>query len=170
MIKLELPTSEINKVVTEVKRRQTEYEKNLANALKKGALDIESTAKQNVTTNTGRLKTSIVAKHDPVNISSEVVAGAKYAPYVEFGTKGRIKIPAEYASFASQFQGQESGNFRKLVEAIGNWARERRIEEEAVFPIALSIAKNGVKAQPFLLPAYEQERPKIIKALKRAKI
>ena len=54
MIKLSIPQSEINKAVKEMEGRASTYERNVAKELFKGALDIESGAKQRapVITNT----------------------------------------------------------------------------------------------------------------------
>ena len=54
----------------------------LSNEIGKSALEISKIAKQNVVVDKGNLKQSIKAERK--GKTAEVVAGAKYAPYVEF--------------------------------------------------------------------------------------
>jgi hypothetical protein len=71
-------------------------------------LSIESEAVSNVRVDTGALKQSIQSTPIKVSknqISGGVEVGANYAPYVEFGTGTRVKIPTELSQFAAQFKG-----------------------------------------------------------------
>ena len=111
----------------------------------------------------GILKASINVRGS--KLEREVYSDTKYAPYVEFGTKSKTEIPSELKRYASQFKGGSGGSFADLQKSIKRWAEKKGIPEEAVFPIAMNIAKFGVKAQPFLFPAFFEERPKLIKNL-----
>jgi hypothetical protein len=53
----------------------------------------------------------------------------------------------------------------KRVSSDGH--NRKRIPEEAVYPIMMSILHNGVKAQPFLFPAFFAEQPQLLKRLKK---
>jgi HK97 gp10 family phage protein len=71
-------------------------------------LAIESEAANNVAVNTGALKNSIQSM--PIKVSKNqitggVEVGAAYAPYVEFGTGTRVKVPSELSDFAAQYKG-----------------------------------------------------------------
>lgn len=71
-------------------------------------LAIESEAANKVAVNTGALKNSIQSM--PIKISKNqitggVEVGAAYAPYVEFGTGTRVKVPSELSDFAAQYKG-----------------------------------------------------------------
>jgi HK97 gp10 family phage protein len=71
-------------------------------------LAIESEAASEVRVDTGALKNSI--QSTPIKVSKNeitggVEVGAEYAPYVEFGTGTRVKVPSELTSFASEFIG-----------------------------------------------------------------
>jgi HK97 gp10 family phage protein len=142
MIKLSIPKSEINKAVKEVEARSTEYEKNVAKELFRGALDIESGAKQKAPVKDARLRTSIQSKIDHKDVSAEVTANVDYAPYVEFGTGLYAK---EYLA----------GKPREMVEH----ARE-----------FFKTGRGRRPAQPFLFPTYYEQRPKIIARVRKAKI
>lgn len=81
----------------------------LSNEIGKSALEISRIAKQNVVVDSGNLKQSIKAERK--GKTAEVVAGAKYAPYVEFGTGGLVDLTDMLelgipASYAAQFKGK----------------------------------------------------------------
>lgn len=60
------------------------------------------------------------------------------------------------------------GNFFPPIQAIELWAKRKNIDPELVFPIARAIGRRGIVAQPFLFPAFEKERPRIIEEVGRA--
>jgi HK97 gp10 family phage protein len=71
-------------------------------------LAIESGAASNVAVDTGALKNSIQSM--PIKVSKNQVTGgvevgANYAPYVEFGTGTKVKVPSELSNFAAQYKG-----------------------------------------------------------------
>ncbi len=68
--------------------------------------NIESKAKSNVVVDTGKLKQSIYHKINYQKAIGEVGATEFYAPYVEFGTGGKVSIPTGYSDFAVQFKGK----------------------------------------------------------------
>lgn len=81
----------------------------LSNEIGKSALEISRIAKQNVVVDSGNLKQSIKAERK--GKTAEVVAKAKYAPYVEFGTGGLVDLTDMLelgipASYAAQFKGK----------------------------------------------------------------
>jgi len=71
-------------------------------------LAIESEAASNVAVDTGALKNSIQSTPIKVTknkITGGVEVGAAYAPYVEFGTGTKVKVPSELNNFAKQYKG-----------------------------------------------------------------
>jgi HK97 gp10 family phage protein len=83
--------------------------KTLSNEIGRTALEISRLAKQNAPVDTGTLKQSIRAEKK--GKIADVVAGAKYAPYVEFGTGGNVDLTDMEAlgipsSYAAQFKGK----------------------------------------------------------------
>lgn len=108
----------------------------LEKPLTKACLLIENAAKEKAPVRSGELRNSIT--HDVSGNVGEVGTGLSYAPYVEYGT----------GLFSSQ------GNGRKDVpwyycDASGQWH-----------------ATYGQKPQPFLIPAYEENKGQVIKILK----
>jgi HK97 gp10 family phage protein len=83
--------------------------KTLSNELGRAAMDIVRMAKQNVVVDKGPLKQSIKAERKGKTV--EVIAGAHYAPYVEFGTGGMVNLDDMVQlgippSYAAQFKGK----------------------------------------------------------------
>jgi hypothetical protein len=71
-------------------------------------LAIENHAANQVAVDTGALKNSIQSM--PIKVSKNqitggVEVGAAYAPYVEFGTGTKVKVPSELSDFAAQYKG-----------------------------------------------------------------
>lgn len=102
---------------------------------------VERSAKQNAPKGTGELRNSITSEvviHENGDIAGLVFTPLEYAPYVEYGT----------GLFA------EASNGRKDVpwhyqDDEGNWH-----------------STSGMKPRPFLRPALEDNRVKVILALK----
>jgi len=71
-------------------------------------LAIETEATMEVRVDTGNLKNSIQSipiKQNKNEITGGVEVGADYAPYVEFGTGTKVKVPSELTGFAKQYKG-----------------------------------------------------------------
>lgn len=109
----------------------------LQDELYAAALDIETESKRLVPVDTGVLKNSSGVRVD--NLKFTVFYGAKYAPYIEYGTITRVNVPPEMQDNAILFKGS---GIRKT---------------------------GGIHARPFLYPAYKsvtKELPtKVDKAL-----
>ncbi len=79
----------------------------LSNEINASALTINKNAKRNVVVDYGFLRNSIIVTPDAQgSMTYSVEAKAKYAPYVEFGTGGLVKVPAGFEAFAMQFKGK----------------------------------------------------------------
>ncbi len=147
------------------KKVQTEI-KDEVNA---SALAIQSNAKKLAPVNLGMLRNSIYLTAESKGqfaFMYSVGAGAKYAPYIEFGTGGKVSIPSGYESYASSFKTKTGGTFKEMVKALTMWVERKGIasgkqSKSAAYMIALSILRKGLRPQPFLIPAFEQEKPKL---------
>lgn len=135
----------------------------------------------------GGLLGAITFKKNP-GIEYEMTAQRFYAAYLEFGTKNRVKIPAELQEVASQFKGkatagQSGQDFydnilawvkRKGITGVYSVKTRRRLkrqddnieDEQVAFAIYLSILRHGIRPQPFFFAPYFNERPKLIKEIK----
>jgi HK97 gp10 family phage protein len=149
----------------------TTLQKDVSNEINASALKIENTAKRLAPVNLGKLKGSIALTKD-TELTYTVAANASYAAYVEFGTGPQVSVPADFASYAQQFKGKSGGKFKDMVEALALWIKRKGIgngknDKGLAFIIALSILRKGMRPQPFLIPAYEMEKPKLIKNLNK---
>lgn len=164
-MKAEINRSDINKALSRFERFNKKKRKQIEYVINEGALKVESSAKQNAPVDMGALRSSIKTGKFG-ELGREVFTNLEYAPYVEFGTKSKVDIPAGLESYALQFKGGK-GSFDDLLQNIQGWARRKGLDEDLAYIIAIKIAKEGRKAQPYLFPAFEQHRPRIIRNLKR---
>ncbi len=145
-------------------------------------------AKQLVPVDEGFLKNSINSV--PGSLKVEVIVNADYAAYVEFGTRKFAaayvaSLPPNWQAFAAQFRGSGSGSFQEMLARITAWVKRKGFaaqltksggksksksseaaQDQAAYLIARSILINGIRAQPFLFPAFEKNLPLLLNRLK----
>jgi hypothetical protein len=90
----------------------------------------------------GNLANSILVEPDDGGMVAEVGPEAPYGPYVEHGTKKHFPPP----------------------DALEGWAKRHGFN--SAWPICRAIAKRGLKARPFLFPAWLAVRDKFWKRMK----
>ena len=108
-VNIKIDQSDLSQLKKKLDNLRAFESQKLSNELGKTALDISRMAKQTAPVDSGSLKQSIKAERKGKTV--EVIAGAHYAPYVEFGTGGsfdlddmlQLGIPASYAA---QFKGK----------------------------------------------------------------
>ncbi|MDR7496843.1 MAG: HK97 gp10 family phage protein [Armatimonadota bacterium] len=143
--------------------------KEIRRVLQRGAFRIEADAKRRAPVNFGRLRSSIDTQ-GPDQVGTAVVfkvtVGAAYGKFVEFGTgpagKRSALLPIAQQAMRELGYVHGPGDFFPPVRQIELWATRRKIPEEAVWVIARAIGRRGIPAQPFLFPAFERERPRIV--------
>jgi len=110
------------------------------NAMRRGTLLVQRSAKQKAPVDTGRLRASITPEvRWRGNVAIGVVGSdVKYSAFVELGTRPHF-VPQQY---------------------IGRWARRHGMDDSGLFV-------SG-KAQPFLKPAFEENKRKIVAMLEAA--
>lgn len=92
-------------------------------------------------------------------LTAEVVVNVEYAPFVEWGTKTKVRVPGDIAGYAAQFRGAKlgAGNAKRMIYA---WMRRVGIAEEFWWPVFYSIITKGIKPHPFFFiqkPTIERE-------------
>lgn len=110
-------------------------------------------AKRKAPVNMGALRRGITWKsHDDLNY--EIISSADYSAFVEWGTKKQVSVPTDLANFAQQFHGIKrlQGGTLGFRQAIYEWCRKKGIEKKYWYFIFISIAKRGIRAQPFFFP------------------
>lgn len=119
----------------------------------------------------------------------ELVAQTKYAAYVEFGTKTKVRIPQgakDIAESAKEAAAQakrdgKSGSIADMEKSIRRWVEKKGIAgsysvktrklskskesrsqvEAAVFAIMRHILRVGIEPQPYFYPAIIKNRRKL---------
>lgn len=105
----------------------------------------EEFAKKSAPKDQGKLAGGIVTK--PTKGGYDVVVNSEYAPYQEWGTKTRVRVPSELQQYASQFKGKKGGGQAK--RAIFDWCKRVGIPPERWFLVYRSIMRYGVHPHPF---------------------
>ena len=182
--------SGVDVLMTKINKMSERIQNDVLDEFNASALNIQSNAKKYAPVNIGTLRNSIQLKEELSNGQLVFTIGSKlsYAPYIEFGTGGKVSIPNGYSEFANQFRGKTGGTFAQLLKALIEWVKRKGIvgtysvktgrrtggkaiqqkqNESAAYAIAISILRKGLRPQPFLIPAYEQEIPKLKDNLKR---
>jgi HK97 gp10 family phage protein len=121
------------------------------------AANWEGRAKRDAPKDQGFLSNHITSRKTG-EMNAQVVSGADYSAYMEWGTKLRVRVPANIASYAAQFRGAKSG--RNAKQMIYAWMNRVGIPEERQWIVFISIIVNGVKPQPFFFiqrPIVEKE-------------
>lgn len=133
---------------------------------------------------TGKLRQSVVVTKGE-GVSSTVSVQTFYAPYMEFGTKKKARVPSELAAYAARFKGSRpSPTGLKLNEAIYAWVKRKGIggkmtksgrvsrsassqaqQKMAALFIARKIYRDGVEPHPFFFKNVFAARDKLIQRI-----
>lgn len=162
----------------------------------KFALLAETNAKNRAPVDEGYLRNNIkgqaFVKGDL--IVAEVSVNVPYAAYLEFGTRKFAseyvnKLPQDWQTFAAEFKGGGIGSIEQFVADLVAWVkrkgfaayttasgnkskskRSQEAEEAMAYVIARNILINGIKPQPYLFPAIQEETPRLLENLKKIKL
>ena len=138
-----------------------------------GAQSIAAEAKRRAPGDQGFLRNQIAAIKSG-DLSWNVVSGADYSAYLEFGTGEKVQIPAGLEDYAAQFKGDfasgtlGAGSNLSAKDAIFNWCERKGIDQELWYPIYVSIIVHGISPQPFFFPAALRQEPIILDRIKKA--
>lgn len=164
----------LSEVMGKLNALDKRVQQDVKNEVNASALNIQSGAKRLAPVNFGQLRNSIYLKEKNIDNGYIFTIGssASYAPYVEFGTGGKVSIPKGFEDLASGFKGKRAGTFKDMIEALTLWVRRKGIgggnDRSIAYAIALSILRKGLRPQPFLIPSFEAEKPKLINNIKKA--
>lgn len=167
---LTLTIGNLDKVLAELKSAPADIDRIINNEFKAFGQMVVTDAQRKAPVNEGRLRQSISSRLS--NLEVRISANTDYAAFIEFGTKSFAAayvatLPAEWQSFAAEFKGAGSGSFKDLVMKITKWVQLKGIPAKAAYPIAVKIVRNGIRAQPYLFPAFEKNKIELINNLKR---
>jgi len=165
----------IDKVMDKLHKFKKETQKDIKDEVAASALKIQSDAKKNAPVNLGLLRQSIYLKSEVKNdaqYSFTIGSSASYAPYVEFGTGGKVSIPKGFESYAATFKNSKKGKFKDMLLALTEWVQKKGIasgkqSKSVAYMIAVSILRKGLRPQPFLIPAFELEKIRLKTSIKK---
>jgi HK97 gp10 family phage protein len=159
----------LNNIKKLLKNRGSEINRKADKLVKETAFIGRNVAVQKAPAAFGKLRQGINIKTS--YHKAEVFSQAPYSVYVEFGTGKKVKIPSytpePLKKAAALMKGRKGGNFDDFLTRLSRWARLKGIPPEAVYPMALSILRNGTEPQPFMRPAYIASRKALLIGLKR---
>lgn len=116
----------------------------------------------------------------------EISAEKFYAPFIEFGTKGKYRPIPGFEDVAALSKGVKRGNWLQFIESIKAWVKRKGIvatysvktqrrqkfnkgeadrTEQAAWAIALSIYKNGIAPTPFFFKQVTPVRNELYKRI-----
>lgn len=151
------------------KNKGTELTRESIKIVKSSAIVGRNVAILNAPNAFGKLRQGINFKATGTN--AKVFSQMPYSVYVEFGTGKKVKIPSytpkPLLEAARKMRGKGKGNFDDFLKSLSRWARLKGIPQEAVYPIAMSILRDGVEAKPFMRPAFVASRKKMLIELKK---
>lgn len=143
----------ISDLLLQIEKFDAAFQRAVDKEIEASCLKIVRDMKRLAPVNMGRLRQQITYKKlKPLKY--ELVSAANYSAYMEFGTKNNVRIPKGYGLLASQFKGVNinSGGMT-MKEAIYQWAKQKGIDKKWWWWIYVKIKQQGVKAQPFFIPA-----------------
>lgn len=174
MAGLTLNISGIDKIYEQFSTLNKRAKESVKNEVNASSLKIQTNAKRLAPVNFGELRNSIYLKEIDSKDGFVFSVGTRvsYAPYIEFGTGGKVSIPKGFESEAAMFKGRKGGTFAELVKALTLWVQRKGIGDSkkaksTAYAIAISILRNGLRPQPYLIPSYESEKPLLIQRLKK---
>lgn len=130
----------LNKAIQKIKSWETEKVKQVKDTINESALNVQKGARRRVRVATGRLRASITIEPFNGGFAMAVGTNVKYAKAVEFGSPARV--------------------IRAKRKKALYWPGASHPVKQVKLP--------AQPAKPFLFPAWEEEKPKLIQALKEA--
>ena len=169
---MELQVKGIDALIRKMDKLASNVQKDVQAELNDWADTTAQNAKSLVSANSsdeGMLLRSINPNYG--NGSASVTASAKYAAYIEFGTRkyaaGYVSsLPADWQTYAATFKGKTGGTFNEFLLSIMGWVSRKGIDKKAAYPIARKIMIDGIRPKPFLYPSVQKTLPVLRKNLR----
>ena len=170
---MELQIKGIDALIKKMDRLAKDVQKDVQAELYAWADDTATMAKSIVSqksSDEGMLLRSINPNYG--NGSASVTASAKYAAYIEFGTRKFAaayvsSLPADWQAYAATFKGKTGGTFQQFLLSIKAWAARKGITDKAhIYFTIKQIMEEGIPAKPFLYPSVNKTLPELKKNLR----
>jgi len=121
----------VDSLIKKVEALSEKVQDEIALSIRESALKIQKDAKRNAPVDMGTLRNSIFIDFDyqKNKLTYKVGASASYAPYIEFGTGGSVKVDPQYANYALQFKGKRAGGgtLDEFLLALMDWVKRKGI-------------------------------------------
>lgn len=109
----------------------------------------EGLAKAAAPVDQGALRNGI-SSYKVAQMNWETVSASEYSPYIEWGTRTKVRVPGELSAYAQQFKtGYQPGGAKKAIFA---WMNRVGIPKERQWIVFLSIMIKGINPHPFFFP------------------
>lgn len=154
----------VEKLLKEVRRREALIWPTVMEVVNEYVDRMIADAKANAPEDLGDTKGSIGKENDG-NMKVIFFVGSAHGAIQEFGTLGYMDVPPELEEEAQKFKGYKGGDFEEFLDAIKAWCQRKGIDENAAYPIAVNILRNGLKPQPFFYPAYRKYKESMLEEI-----
>ena len=170
---MDIQVKGLDALIRKMDRLAADVQKEVQAELNAWADDTAAMAKSIVSqksSDEGLLLRSISPKYG--QFSASVIASAKYAAYIEFGTRKFAaayvsSLPADWQAYASTFKGKTGGTFEQFLLSIKAWAGRKGITDKGhIYFIIKQILRDGIPAKPFLYPSVNKTLPELKKNLR----
>jgi phage gpG-like protein len=107
-VKIDVKISGNQAIINRLRELSSQAVSVVADEVEATTMDIHRDAVARVPVDTGRLKGSLtpVVLKQGEKVTGEVGTNVEYAPYVEFGTGGKVNIPQGLETYAARFKGK----------------------------------------------------------------
>ena len=152
-----------NEYLARIKAAPANIQKLVDDEVQFAALNFRDGAKRDLANQgggNGALMGSIAATNEGV-MKARVSVNLFYAPYVEFGTKKKVKIEPGFEDVAASAKGlPKRGTWKDFIASLTVWAGRKGIKG-SVYAIARSIMLYGISPKPFFFKQYTPVRNKL---------
>lgn len=162
----------LNDFTNRIKNASKEVQAKVANEVTSAAFEFESGAIKNLIGHGNSSNSQLVksiGKIQETPFEWKVFAGAYYAPFIEFGTKGQYSNPlgVDVPAYTKR------GNFSQMLASIEKWVKKKGIAgkkniNQVAFAISVSILKNGITPKPFFYKNITTVKANLIKRIEAA--
>lgn len=150
---------ELKKALDSISFYDRESFRRIEKALDDGSKAIERGARRRVPVKSGKLKKSIFAKLDKNEMASYVGAKAPHAHLIEMGVKKKEVDLTKAETLSTR-------RSRKGARAMDVSAAQVPVTRPTGYATKITIPARAPR--PFMQPAFEEERPKIVRAFEEA--
>jgi len=169
---MNLKLTGVQKILNELQNLENDISREVDGELQAGVNKMARDAKTLAPSNFGEIRNSI-GTEPAGKLRYSIFANAWHAPYVEFGTRGKVQIPGALSEIAQGIKNRKKrpqDNWDAFVSSILKWGTAKgyikKGDKNHAENIAKRIYKNGISPQPFMWPAFVRNRKKLIDNIK----